>query len=215
MAAKAWDKVYQSWMDVFREWLAANKAEILQTLNDKIFLEDWNKYASKNISAWEMEALSFYYHDHELKNVNMFKYGLSDFNQLPEDPVVEKTFVKGGKTINIFKLTKIYGTCIAKNKDKGLVTLLTPTGVVTVKLGKEVMALYDKQISERGADGKKHVIEKSWFNRGGMILVQGMRSGDVFIAKKYASSSGHRLYKITEVLPDGEIVLQTERYQGD
>lgn len=215
MAAKAWDKVYQSWMDVFREWLAENKAEVLQTLNDKIFLEDWNKYASKNISAWEMEALCFYYHDHELKNVNTFKYGLSDFNQLPEDPVVEKTFVKGGKTINIFKLAKIYGTCIAKNKDKGLVTLLTPTGVVTVKFKKDHMALYDKQISERGADNKKHIIEKSWFNRGGMILVQGMRSGDVFIAKKYASSGGHQLYKITEVLPDGEIVLQTERYQGD
>ena len=75
--------------------------------------------------------------------------------------------------------------------------------------------MFDKQISELGADGKKHVQEKSWFNRGSMIVVQGIRSGDAFIAKKYASSGGaHQLYKITEVFPNGEIALQTERYQG-
>jgi hypothetical protein len=34
------------------------------------------------------------------------------------------------------------------------------------------------------------------------------------VAKKYASSGGHQLYKITEVFPNGEIALQTERYQG-
>ena len=74
--------------------------------------------------------------------------------------------------------------------------------------------MFDKQISERGADGVKHVIEKSWFNRGSIIVVQGIRSGDQFVAKKYASSGGHQLYKITEVFPNGEIALQTERYQG-
>ena len=48
-----------------------------------------------------------------------------------------------------------------------------------------------------------------------MIVVQGIRSGDAFITKKYASSGGgHQLYKITEVFDNGEIALQTERYQG-
>ena len=75
--------------------------------------------------------------------------------------------------------------------------------------------MFDKRISEVGADGKKHVCEKSWFNRGSMVVFQGMRSGDQFITKKYASSGGaHQLYKITEVFPNGEIALQTERYQG-
>jgi intein-encoded DNA endonuclease-like protein len=41
-----------------------------------------------------------------------------------------------------------------------------------------------------------------------------MRSGDAFVAKKYSTSSGHTLYKITEVLSNGEIALQTERYKG-
>ena len=92
--------------------------------------------------------------------------------------------------------------------------LLTATGVVEVKFRKEYFALFDKQISERGEDGKKHVIERSWFNRGNMIIVNGMRSGDNFICKKYASTVGHQLYRITKVNDDGTVVLQDARYQG-
>ena len=215
MNIKSWDKIYQKWMDVFRTWIAEDKENILQNLNDKIFKEAWDKYASKNISAWEMEVMCFYYHEHELANVNFEKYGFSNFNNLSREPVVEKSFYKAGKQINLFQLTKICGTCIAKNKNKGTVTLLTTDGVVQVKFRKEYFSMFDKQISEKRADGTKKVIEKSWFNRGSMIIVQGMRSGDNFMAKRYNSSGGHTLYKIAEVLPDGEIVLQTERYQGD
>lgn len=211
---KDWDKVYQKYMDTFRNWLSANKEDILKQLNTLIFKEEWDKYASGNISSWEMEVMCFYYHEHELAHLDQLKYGFVDFNELPEDPIIDRTFYKGGKEINIFKLNKICGTCIAKDKAKGTVTLLTPTGVVTVKFRKEYFAMFDKQISELGADGKKHVQEKSWFNRGSMIVVQGIRSGDQFITKKYASSGGHQLYKITEVFPNGEIALQTERYQG-
>ena len=211
---KDWDKVYQKYMDTFRNWLSANREDVLKQLNTLIFKEEWDKYASGNISSWEMEVMCFYYHEHELAHLDQLKYGFVDFNELPEDPVIDRTFYKGGKEINIFKLNKICGTCIAKDKAKGTVTLLTPTGVVIVKFRKEYFAMFDKQISELGADGKKHVQEKSWFNRGSMIVVQGIRSGDQFITKKYASSGGHQLYKITEVFPNGEIALQTERYQG-
>lgn len=212
---KAWDKVYQKYMDTFRNWLSENKEEVLKELNSLIFKDEWDKYANGSISSWEMEVMCFYYHEHELAGLDQLKYGFVDFNKLPEDPIVDRTFYKGGKEINIFKLSKICGTCIAKDKAKGTVTLLTPTGVVTVKFRKEYFAMFDKQISELGTDGKKHVQEKSWFNRGSMIVVQGIRSGDQFITKKYASSGGgHQLYKITEVFEDGTIALQTERYQG-
>ena len=211
---KDWDKVYQKYMDTFRNWLSENKEDILKQLNTLIFKEEWDKYASGNISSWEMEVMCFYYHEHELAHLDQLKYGFVDFNELPEEPIVEKSFYKGNKLINIFKLSKICGTCIAKDKSKGTVTIITPTGVVNVKMNREYFAMFDKQISELGADGKKHVQEKSWFNRGSMIVVQGIRSGDQFITKKYASSGGHQLYKITEVFPNGEIALQTERYQG-
>ena len=211
---KTWDKVYQKYMDVFRSWIAADKENILNKLNSTIFQEDWKKYASGTISAWEMEALCFYYHEHELANANVGKYGLRDYNLLPEDPIVDRVFYKGDKEIKMFELCKIAGTCIAKDKAKATVTLLTTTGVVNVKFRKEYFSLFDKQISQKNPDGTKTVIEKSWFNRGNMILVQGMRSGDNFVAKKYASSGGHTLYKINEITEDGDLVLQTERYQG-
>ena len=215
MKIAAWDKQYQSWMDVFRKWIAADKENILQSLNEKIFLEDWNKYALGTISAWEMEALCFYYHDHELKNANRAKYGFVNFFDLPENPVVESTFMRGGKEINIFKLSKICGTCIAKNKTKSSVSLLTVDGVVNVKFRKEYFALFDKQISARGADGVKHVVEKSWFNRGSMIVVMGIRSGDDFVSKKYASTGGHQLYKIDSIDEYGDLTLRDSRYQGE
>ena len=209
-----WDKIYQKWMDIFRVWISDNQEHILDSLNKCIFLEDWNKYAKGNLSSWEMEALCFYYHEHELAHVNMNRYGFVNFFDLPEQPIVEKTFWKGNKQINMYKLYKICGTCIAKNKIKSTVSLLTIDGVVDVKFRKEYFALFDKQISARGEDGNKHIIEKSWFNRGSMIIVQGIRMEDMFVSKKYASSGGHQLYKIDEVIDD-EIVIRTTRAQGD
>ena len=57
-------------MDKVREWLKENKTQILQQLNSILFKQTWEKYADKNISAWEMESLCFYYHDHELANID-------------------------------------------------------------------------------------------------------------------------------------------------
>ena len=213
---KQWDKVYQGYMDVFRNWLAADGSEILKELNIRIFKADWDKYIPKNnLSAWEMEVLCFYYHPHELLNINKDKYGITDFNNIPEEPQIDRTFKKGDKTINLFKLYKICGTCIAKNKTKSIVTLLTTSGVVNVKFRKEYFALFDKRISEYGSDGVKHIVEKSWFDRGNMIIVQGIRSGDDFITKKYSSSGGHQLYRITDIEANGNLILQSERHKGD
>lgn len=211
---KSWDIIYQKHMDVFRKWIASDKETILNALNTEIFMQDWEKYAKGSVSAWEMEVLCFYYHEHELAHINNDRYGFVDFYSLPEDPVIEKTFTKGGKDIHIFKLNRICGTCIAKNKTKSTVTILTTTGVVNVKFRKEYFTMFDKQISERQADGTKKIMEKSWFNRGNMIVVTGIRSGDDFVSKKYASTGGHQLYKIDEVLPNGELILKDSRYQG-
>ena len=215
---KSWDKVYQSYMNTYRTWMSENQQQILKELNQKIFMTNWEKYAkcsSNNLeSAWEMEVMCFYYHDHELKDLSP-KYGYADFNELPAEPVVEKTFFRKGIPINMYKLDRIYGTCIAKNKTKSTVSLLTPTGVVTVKFRKEYFSLFDKQISVRGADGKKHVVEKSWFNRGSMIVVTVMRRDTDFIVKKYSSTGGHQLYKIDKINADGTIELRNERAQGE
>ena len=203
-------------MDVFRDWLKKDGEEVLVELNTRIFLADWKKYAGKGtLSAWEMEVLCFYKHEHELANVNKEKYGIKDFHSLPVEPEIEHTFYRNKKAIHLFKLSRICGTCIAKNKQKGTVTILTTDGVVNVKFRKEYFALFDKQISEKGDDGVKHVMERSWFNRGNMIIVQGIRLGDTFVTKKYASSIGHQLYHILEIKDNGDLILQAERYKGE
>ena len=109
------------------------------------------------------------------------------------------------------ELSRIAGTVLSMNKTKKTVTLLTTTGVITVKIFGNVFSSYDKQISEKGADGKKHVIEKSWFSRGNKIIVTGIRRGDNFIAKKYKNTPYSLVELITQVNEDGTVRTRRER----
>jgi DNA polymerase-3 subunit alpha len=162
-----------------------------------------------------MEVLCFYHHEHELAHVDNSKYGFSDFAKLSSTPEVDRIFNKGDSTIYLYKLNKICGTCIAKNKAKATVSLLTTSGVVEVKFRKEYFSLFDRQLSRKNPDGTKTVIEKSWFNRGEKIIVTGIRQGDEFIAKKYSSTPGHMLYRIDKILDNNELILQEERAQNE
>ena len=213
---KMWDKIYQKQMDVFRDWIASDKEGILNTLNDTIFMEEWEKYGKGNLSSWEMDALCFYYHPHELIDANTYKYGISNYKDLPEVPVVERIYQRGNASIPIYRLNKICGTCIAKDKAKSTVYLLTTQGVVTVKFTKEYFSMFDRRISTIDpTTGKKKFLENSWFNRGSMIMVKGFRREDMFVSRNYAASSGHQLYHITQVLPNGDLELQGERVKGE
>ena len=49
-----------------------------------------------------MEVLCFYYHEHELANLNNDKYGFVNFYDLPEEPEIDYTFFKNGKEVRIF-----------------------------------------------------------------------------------------------------------------
>jgi DNA polymerase-3 subunit alpha len=210
---KTWDKSYQAYMDVFRNWIKENKAELLDKLNTTIFMETWNKYAEGTLSSWEMDSLSFYYHEHELANVDKKRYGISEFDELPEIPVVDKVFKQN---IPIYKLSVICGTCIAKDKNKSMIYLLTTSGVVTVRFSKEYFSLFDKQISKVNEDGSKNVVERSWFNKGNKLLIQGFRRDNQFVPKKYKSSTlEHQLYHIDEINEDGSLILRSERAKGE
>lgn len=49
-----------------------------------------------------------------------------------------------------------------------------------------------------------------------MILVQGIRSGDDFIVKKYNNAGmEHQLYKIDSITENGDLVIRNYRAQGD
>ena len=207
-----WDKIYQKVMDEARNWLKLHHDEVLQSYNGILFLEAWNTYATGNLSSWEMEALCFYYHAHELKHVDSSKYGISNFDKLPETPVVDYFFKRNGKDIPIYQTFKIVGTVISKNKNKSSIDLLTTSGVVTVKFTKEYFAMFGRQISEKQEDGTKKVMEKGWFQRGTKLFVTGYRRDDMFVAKSYKHTGTHQLYRITEVKENGEIELTHDRY---
>ena len=103
------------------------------------------------------------------------------------------------------------GTVLDKNKMKKTVTLLTTSGVVTVKIFGDVFNHYDRQISENGADGKKHVIEKSIFSRGHKLIITGIRRDDYFLTKKYSRTPYHLVELITQINADGSIKTRGER----
>ena len=198
-------------MEPMRAFLKENMDELLNSLNNSYFEEENSKYANGNISKWEMESLSFYYHKHELD------YGNSTFDNffdLPEVPIVEQSFqTKDGSTINIYRLSIIAGTVIARDKNKNMVTLLTQYGVVNVKVYKNQFAMFDKQISCVDDEGNKKVIEKSWFSRGNLLMIQGFRRGQNFVPKKYKSSIYPVISKITKVNENVSVELQYERIE--
>jgi DNA polymerase-3 subunit alpha len=206
-----WDAIYQKVMDNVRDWIRDKQQEILTTYNTMLFHEAWDKYAQGNIASWEMEALCFYYHEHELINVDKNKYGIVNFEDLPSEPTVDYFFKRNNKEIPIYKLYRIVGTVINKNDARSSITLLTLDGVVTVKFTKEYFAMAARQVSERQEDGTKKVIEKGWFTRGTKVMCTGFRRDDTFVTKTYASTNSHQLYKIESINNKGELVLTHER----
>lgn len=206
-----WDKIYQSHMDKIRPWVKENSAALLEEVNNRLTSDMWNKYCQGSLSKWEMDAVSFYSHEHELAHINASEYNITDFDKIPETPVVERIIPIKGRQIPIFKLWRIAGTVIDRDKSKKTVTLLTTSGVVTVKIFGPIFTHYDKQISQRGVDGKKHVVEASWFKRGTKIIITGLKQSDGFLAKKYTKTPYSLVEKITSISEDGLLEIQKER----
>ena len=207
-----WDKIYKKAMDPVREYLKANGTELLATLNNRLFQETYDKYASGSLSKWEMDSICYYHHEHELAKVNNAVYELANFHAMPEEPMIDRTFPsKDGKTIPIYKTFRFAGTVLGKDKNKGLVTLLTTTGVVSVRIFKAQFAEYDKQISRKNPDGTKTVIEKSWFSRGSKLILNGFRRGNDLVLKKYKNTPYPVIGLITKITDDGLIEYKTER----
>lgn len=207
-----WDKIYKKKMDAVRDYLKPNADEILQKLNQSLIFESWEKYCKGTVSKWEMDSISFYCHEHELAAVDESEYDITDFFALSESPKISHTIFVKGKSIPIYELSRIAGTILQKDKNKGIVTLLTTYGVVNVKIYKNQFAMYDRQLSEKDeATGKKKITEKSWFSRGNKLIVTGIRRGDDFVPKKYKNSEYPLIGLITNVDDYGNLEFKVER----
>ena len=208
-----WKKmVYDVHMNNVRNYLKEHQDTMLQEYNNLLFMDEWNKYIKNpNLASWEMDSLCFYYHDHELKNIDKSKYGIVNFFDYPSEPLIESFWKRGGREIPIYELYRIAGTVISKDDVRHTVSLLTTDGVVSVKFNRDMYAMYKRQLSEVQPDGTKKVTEKGWFTRGTMLVINGFRRDDQFFAKKYAKTQGHTVYKITEINENGELVIENER----
>ena len=202
-----WDKIYKKQMDIIRPFIQKNNQELLDAVNNRLRQDLWDKYCLGNISQWEMDSISCYIHDHELKKIKNSLYGLSEYSKLPEEPIINYEFRSKdtGQKIPLFKIVRIAGTVLDKDKNKKTVTLLTNDSVVTVKIFGDAFTHYDRQISEKRPDGTKKIIEKSMLARGNKIIVTGIRKEENFICKKYKSTPYPLVEQITNIDENGYI----------
>lgn len=189
-----WEKWFKKEMENVKRYISSHHDELLAQVNAAAIEELMQKYAKGNRAYQEMEALTYYYSFHELSTPE-YQYwlnglGVSNFNDLPEEPIVE--WQSGER--KVFRLARIVGTAIGRDKGKQIVGLLTPDGFIKVKFYRSQFIKYDKQIKLNG------VIEKSWFSKGTKLLLTGYRDGDTFVPKIYKNSSSKQaIYKIEDV----------------
>ena len=142
--------------------------------------------AEGSLSDWEMETLVYYHSEHPLACVDRAQYDIRPFDMLPETPATHTETARDGHQYKANdSLCTIVGTVVNADSAKHIVSLLTPDGVVSVKLFKNNYVTYAKRISYNDPDhpGHKITIEDSWFRRGTKLLVNGYRQENMFFAK--------------------------------
>lgn len=210
------NKITDKFLSELKGWLGSAeacdlfyKAELKQR-HDEI----WEKYCSGSVSKWEMQALHYYYHEHELSHVNLAKYGIVDFDSLPETLTPTGTKInRNGDEVPTYDLVRICGTVINSDNNKHIVTILTNFDkVVDVKFYSGSYIYYNKVISYQDEKGVKHRVEGSWFERGNLILLSGVRRELSFLPKTdWNKGYRHSVELITSVSEDGTLTLKEER----
>ena len=208
-----WKKLYTKGMDKAREYFKIHQNELLDQLNQTLFNEVWDKYATGSLANWEMDSLGFYYHEHPLTNIDKLFYNIVPYNQQSENPIVERTFKRNGIDIPLFKTFRIVGAVVAKDDNKSCISLLTPeSGVVTVKMNRDYYARLNRQMSQIQPDGTKKVMEKGWFNRGTLLMVNGFKRSGMFFTKTYRHTKSHQCYRIYNIKNDGKVDMTAWRW---
>ena len=212
---KSLEKLLKPSLDNLKSYI--NQPEFLDKFNEATIDRNMaESVGSYDVNRWSFESCAFYSANHELAGINLEEYNISHFSDLPVDPVfIERSY--GKRSWKQFELSAICGTVIARTDSHHLITILTPDNeVVNVKMSEGSFAWYKRQISEINPDGSKTVVEKSWLNRGSLLICCGYRRGeDDFVCKTYKNSIfNHQLMKIVSV-NDGKLEIQSERWNEE
>lgn len=179
-------------------------------LIDKAIISKFNEFKWKEkmpegtVPSWEIETLLTYFGKHELADIDKNEYSISNFFELPEEPVIAKENYKlwKGKVMHRQEIFRLAGTVIATDKNKNLITLLTEDGAVTCKL-------YGGQFRNymNSADG-----QENWLVKGTLLFVHGYRAGDQFICKSYTDSAfGRHVLNRLKLTEDGNVIREVEK----
>lgn len=190
LVTKAYGKsLYDKATAVIKKYIADHHDELLTQLNEQLFLNEWDKYKMRTQSEGEMQSIRMYTGEHELTPLGVPSARLDEM--IPDEVVGQ--FKWGGRTIPEYKIHRISGTVVAKDKLKETITLLTESGPIKVKFWKDSYSHYGRKITEV-VDGKKVIIQDSFFEIGTFLLIFGRLTEGQFLPKYYK-----RKQKISDV----------------
>lgn len=205
-----WDNFYDNKMAKIKKYINDNQKELLETLNNRLFNDEYNKYCSGDSLQWELDSINFYYSGHPLKKViKQLPIAVNPIDTIIEGAQDGIFFIKG-KEIPRMKLYTIAGTVIDRDRTKGLVTLQCPDGVVSLKVYKDLFATFMSVVGDIDENGEKDIEQDSFFEKGVHLLVTGIQRGMTFVPKVYKSTGRKSILRI--VLDDeGDFVNFEEK----
>lgn len=209
---KSLEKLLKPSMEALKEYI--NTPKFIDAFNKAKRKQAYEEFIDgiENVNLWSFDSCSYFSREHVLAHVDYKKYNLSNYQNLPEEPEFVERTVRG-RSWKQYQLSAICGIVLSRTDAHHIVTILTPENeVVNVKINQGAFAWYKQQFSEV-TNGKKTVLDKSWFNRGVMIIVSGYRRGDEFVAKKYKNSIyQHQVALIESIDENNELTIRSERY---
>ena len=214
--SSAWDSFYKIKMIPLQDYIKKNQNLLLKELNDGLFSDEWNKYASGTLETWELDSMNFYFHRHPLAKVERQienKYEKINISHLDEivEGAADGQFIIKGKVIPKMKLYSIIGTVIDRDKVKGTVTLQCPSGVINVKVYKD---LYSTMVQVLGKENENSDdYQDSFFEKGVNLIITGIQRGVTFIPKVYKNTGYQSIMKIN--LDDNGDLVNLEEKRGE
>lgn len=204
--SKKWDAFYETGMAPLKRYIQENQKALLEQFNQYLFQQEYNKYCGGTALDWELDSLNFYFSDDPLRRVEPQIESKLDLDCSALSQIVEGAqdgeFIIKGKVIPKYKLYTIAGTVIDRDKVKGLVTLQCPSGVINLKLYKDLYATFVSVDDE----------QDSFFEKGIHLLVTGILRGSTFIPKVYKNTGRKAILKINLDLDSN--FLGVEEKQG-
>ena len=211
--AKVFEKLYKNKVEKLTEWLQTDEAKAIEASFRRN--EYWMENCTGSLAKWEMESISFYINDHELKEYDLAQlFNISDFSKMPEEPeIIGWKSGRGGKKYRILKSHVISGTVVDKIPEKGIAIIISEFGVVQVRVGKQKFQHYHKKIME-GEGKNRKCVDDSWFKKGTKLVFVGYRNGNDFMCNSNNSPYQHSVMLITGKNKDGVLIRSEKREEA-